>query len=306
MSIDENFRLINYIAGKNQKGNITPENFNLIIKEANSQYMAFCLGQIEQFQYNNPKPRVALGGSELVTSKLSPFISSPTSLSINGSGKANYPSDYVERIALYTSSGSGIRWAAQERLSDYLDDPIDPVATNPIYLLEDVGFMFYPITLGSARLSYVKNGAIPYWGYNVSGSLLTLTGLNGGTGYVDNTYLNIPLQGGYGINALATVIVVGGIVTSVTITNSGANFVVSNILTTDNSYLGGTGTGFNIIVGTVSSSQRAVYNPSTSQDLLWKEKDQMEVIARVLDKVGVNLIASQISQYANEVKTVGV
>ena len=305
MTIDENFRLINYIVGKNQNGNITPDNFNLLIKASNSEYKAFCLGQAEQFQYNSPKSRVELGNNELITSKLSPFIKTPTTLVIDGTGKANYPSDYEERVALYTATNTKIRWAAQEKLSNYLDDPIDPVATNPIYLLINTGFQFYPVTLSTALLSYIMTGATPYRGYNVAGSLLTLTNLVGGVSYVDGTYTNVPLKGGYGINAFGTVVVVGGTVTSVTITQSGVNFVVGNTLSTDNTFLGGTGTGFSIDAATVSSSQRSLYNPSTSQDLLWDDKDQMEVIARVLLKVGVNLISSQVTQYANELKNQG-
>lgn len=305
MNIDDCYKLVFYIAGKNQGGNISPERFNLLIKSANSEYQSFVLGQVEQFQYNNPKARVELGNNELVTSKLSPFISTPLTIAVNGNGKATYPNDYVERVALYTSTDKKIRWAAQERLANYLDDPIDPISTNPIYLLEDAGFMIYPVTLGSLKLSYVKTGATPYWGYDGAGSILTLTNLVGGASYTNGTYKNVPIRGSYGINAKATIVVTGGSVTTVTLTDTGANFVIGNTLTTDNTFLGGTGNGFFIDVATVSSSQRSIYNPATSQDLLWKEKDQHEVLVRVLQKVGVNLMANQVSQYANQIKIQG-
>lgn len=306
MNIDENFRLVNYIVGKNQNGNVTPDNFNLLIKSSNEEYKSFLIGQVEQFQYNSPKSRVDLGNNEKVLSKLSPFIPSPVSLTIDGSGIAPYPDDYDERVALYTSTMQKIRWASQERLAAYLTDPIDPVADNPIYLLETANFQFYPVTLATAKLSYIQHGATPYWGYNMSGSILTFSGLTGGTSYADGTYTNVPLKGGFGILATATIIVSGNAVTSVTIANTGANFLVGDVLSTPNTFLGGTGSGFSITVATISNSTRAVYNPDTSQDLLWKNTDQMEVIARVLKKVGVNLQPAQVGQYASEIKTIGV
>lgn len=305
MTIDEVFRLCNFISGKNQNGNITPDNFNLLVKESNSEYQSFLVGEVEQFQYNNAKVRVGLG-QNLVLSKLAPFIKSPTTLTIDNTGKSPYPNDYIEKIALYTSTMSKVRWATQERLASFLSDPIDPVATNPIYLIEDNQFQFYPISLGQAKLSYIRAGETPYWGYNQSGSILTLTGLAGGASYVDGTYLNVPLRGGYGIQALATIIVAGGIVTTVTITNTGANFLVGDILTTPNSFLGNAGAGFSITVGTISNSTRSVYNPVTSQDLLWSNGEQIEIVSRILKKVGVNLQAGAIVQYATEIKNTGV
>lgn len=306
MNINEIFLLTNYIAGKNQNGNITPDNFNLLVKASNAEFKSFLIGEVEQFQYNNPKSRVGLGSSELVLSSLSPFIPSPITLTVNGTtGIAPYPNDYIQRIALYDSSMNKIRWAMQEKLAAYLSDPIDPIATNPIYLLEKDGFQFYPITIVNPKLSYIQTGAIPYWGYNSSGSILTFSGLTGGTSYTNGTYLNVPLRGSYGVNAAATIVVSGNAVTSVTLTNTGGNYVVGDTLTALSSLIGGTGSGFSINVATISTSQRAVYNPATSQDLLWDETDQIEIVSRILRKVGVNLMAGQITQYAEEVKNTG-
>lgn len=307
MNINEIFLLTNFIAGKNQQGNLTPDNFNLLVKASNSEYQSFLIGQVEQFQYNNPKSRVGLGNSELVLSSLSPFIPSPIPLTVNATtGIAPYPNDYIQRIAVYDSSMNKIRWVMQEKLPAYLGSTIDPIGTNPIYLLQKDGLQFYPFSIVSPKLSYIQTGVTPYWGYVGSGSILTLSGLVGGTSYVNGTYLNVPLRGSYGVNAVATIVVSGNAVTSVTITNSGGNYVVGDKLTALNSFIGGAGTGFSINVATISTSQRAVYDPATSQDLLWGETDQIEVVARVLKKVGVNLMAGQITQYATEVKNTGV
>jgi hypothetical protein len=81
---------------------------------------------------------------------------------------------------------------------------------------------------------------------------LTGTVLNEGSGYEPGTYENVPLTGGSGTGALATIFVAppgagtpGGNVTSVTITNSGNNaYNTGEILSANNTNLGGTGSGF--------------------------------------------------------------
>lgn len=305
MTIDENFRLINFICGKNQNGNITPDNFNILVKECNFEYLSFLIGEAEQYQYNSPKARVELGNNALTISKLSPFIPAPVTLTVDNTGKASYPNDYVERIALYDSNMNKIRWAEQDKLPAYLTDPIDPIATNPIYLLENTNFQFYPITLTSPKLSYIQTGVTPVWGYNQAGSILTFNNLVNGTLYTDGVYLNVLLRGSYGINAYANITVSGNEVTSVVLSNSGANFIVGDTLSVPNTSIGNTGSGFSIQVASISNETRAVYNPATSQDLLWGDIDQIEVMSRILKKVGINLLSQAVSQYATDLKTTG-
>ena len=97
-----------------------------------------------------------------------------------------------------------------------------------------------------------------YFYYPVSIVQSVITGLNtivAGTGYNTGTYYNVPLTGGSGMFATATVVVAGGGVTSVTINDGGSFYVVGNVLTAVNTYLGGAGTGFSVTV-------IAVTNPS--------------------------------------------
>ncbi len=70
----------------------------------------------------------------------------------------------------------------------------------------------------------------------------------GGTGYVDGTYLDVPLTGGAGTGAIASSITVAsGIVTAVVIAGNlgtGTGYVYNNVLSADNTSLGGSGSGF--------------------------------------------------------------
>ena len=88
----------------------------------------------------------------------------------------------------------------------------------------------------------------------VQGMVTTLGTLNAGTGYISGVYANVPLIGGSGTNLTATFVVVGTVVTSVTIDNGGSLYTVGDVLTVDNSYLGGAGLNFSIQVAAINNS----------------------------------------------------
>lgn len=72
--------------------------------------------------------------------------------------------------------------------------------------------------------------------------------VTGGSGYVNGTYNNVPLTGGAGTNATAQIVVSGGAVTSVLISNPGTNYNVADALSANNANLGGSGSGFSVPV----------------------------------------------------------
>jgi len=84
-----------------------------------------------------------------------------------------------------------------------------------------------------------------------SSSIQSLGAITAGSGYANGTYTNVPLTGGSGFNATATIVVSGGGVTSVTLTLLGSGYVVGNNLSASNTNLGGTGAGFSIPVAAI-------------------------------------------------------
>lgn len=68
------------------------------------------------------------------------------------------------------------------------------------------------------------------WETNAVGGVNAITITAGGTLYTNGTYTNKALTGGSGSGATATIVVAGGIVTSVTIFSKGKNYVVGDTL----------------------------------------------------------------------------
>lgn len=89
----------------------------------------------------------------------------------------------------------------------------------------------------------------------VQGVISFLGTITGGSLYTSGTYTEIPLTGGSGANATATLTIVGGIVTACTINNGGSFYVVGDVLSFNPSSVGvGTGSGFSIPVASVSNA----------------------------------------------------
>lgn len=215
------YRICQYAINKAQNGYLTSSEFNLLVNQAQTSYADYLLGEFQQYQYGRAQARIDYNQNSNIRQRLSPLIYGYT-LSIDGTGFASYPGDYVQTDAIWNPNGiSRYRYVKQDSLFSYYNSKIDPIATNPIYLIEQTGFRFFPANVSGARLTYVKNPPTITWGYTLDG--------NG----------------------------------------------------------------------------REVYSAGASQQPVWSDVDLLEIIARVLKLVGVNLKDGMVAQYANQVTSQG-
>ncbi len=230
MNVNDMYRICQFAVNKAQNGYLTPSEFNLIINQAQVSYQDYLLGEFQQYQYGRPQARINYSQNENIRQRLSPLITEAT-LTINGTtGQAPYPADYVQADTLITTAFKRVRYAQQDTLYSYYNSEIDPIATNPIYLLEPTGFQFYPVTLGSAILTYVKEAPEIVWAYTT----------------VSGRPVYAPTQ---------------------------------------------TGSGVTPTTGTVQP--------------IWSNVDLLDIIARALKLIGLNLQDGQVQQYANQVTQQG-
>lgn len=83
-----------------------------------------------------------------------------------------------------------------------------------------------------------------------------------GLGYVDGLYVAVPLVNltGFGSGATANITVAGGVVTDFEIQDPGQGYVIDDMLSANNVYLGGTGSGLVWRVTQVTDSLDAEFN----------------------------------------------
>ena len=87
----------------------------------------------------------------------------------------------------------------------------------------------------------------------VAGVITALGAPTGGSGYTNGVYYNVPLDGGAGVGATATIIVSLGAVTSCVIESPGSLYRVGDELTASQVYIGG-GTLFSVGVTAINNS----------------------------------------------------
>jgi hypothetical protein len=169
MDADTPFRIINYVVNQFQGGNITGQEYMDMINQAQRDFLNFLLGQFVSYQYGKPLSRVQFGMNEIVRQRVTPFIAPPSTLTIDVNGVAAYPNGLQQVDAMYTSAMQRIRYVPQHKLYSYLNSQIDPIATNPIFLIQSTGFQFYPntttngVALGTALISYVDTPPNVVW-----------------------------------------------------------------------------------------------------------------------------------------------
>ena len=84
----------------------------------------------------------------------------------------------------------------------------------------------------------------------INGSSVT----NAGTGYTNGTSYDVPLTGGNGNSAIATITVSNGGVSNVSVVSGGAYYVVGDSISASPSIIGSSGTGFTASVSSVSNA----------------------------------------------------
>jgi hypothetical protein len=85
------------------------------------------------------------------------------------------------------------------------------------------------------------------------GGVVTLTLTNGGSGYVNGDWPNVPLTGGSGTGAVAQIGVASGAVYTVGMVVTGSGYVVGDVLSASNTYLGGSGSGLQFTVASITA-----------------------------------------------------
>lgn len=168
-TVDEVYKIVLYATAKNKsQGYVSPSDFNLIINQGAKSYSSFLLGSLQTYMPGRPISKVELGQNSVVRTRLAPTIYG-YNLRVDSTGFSPYPGDYLQTDAMWGIYGhKRIRNVQQNSLDAYYNSVIDPIATNPIYLIEDAGFRFYPatpFTYTQTRLSYVRNPPDMIWGY---------------------------------------------------------------------------------------------------------------------------------------------
>ena len=175
MNINDMYQICQYAINKAQNGYLTPSQFNLLANQAQVSFMDYLLGEFQQYQPGRPQARISYSQNSDTRQRISPFIKNVT-LTPDAGGALTYPTDYLETDSIRTSANERVRYVQPDSLYSYLKSEIDPVVTNPIYLINDTSYKFHPnttdnsVALTNLKISYISNPPSVIWGYNLDGN----------------------------------------------------------------------------------------------------------------------------------------
>jgi hypothetical protein len=157
MTIAEIYKFIEYVASKNQKGRITPEQFNEVVNRAQMSLFMERIGNPQEYQPGRPVPRVAYALTQRIRNDLAPFLSNPTLVTIPADGKLELPEDCKYVVALRTESDDTIVDVDHDKIGYRLKSEIvAPTLAYPIAVHYKGYIQLYPKNIANATLEYLR------------------------------------------------------------------------------------------------------------------------------------------------------
>lgn len=164
MNINEVYKLVSYLVDKYQGTYLSPDEFNQVINMAQQQYLSSLTEGTGQPTRSSTTPS-GLSTSAVVAEKLSTFLTE-TTLTITSQVSAK-PANLYKTVAIRsTDDDYSVRYVNEDRVASYVGNAIDaPTNTEPIYYEIGGNYKFYPSTLATAKLTYIRNPQELKWAY---------------------------------------------------------------------------------------------------------------------------------------------
>ena len=167
MTIDQAYRLIQFVANKEQQGNIKPEDFNLLAPIAQLSVLNDRLGNVKKYRPHDPVPPYGVGITQKIDEELRPVLDFSTQ-SVN-TGEIPYPDSaiYVHTVE-DPSSKCILRPVTYDELRLAEKSVIKPpIASKGIYALYGGKIVVSPSSYTNIKVSFYRKPVTPVWNYTV-------------------------------------------------------------------------------------------------------------------------------------------
>ena len=171
------------IVNKSKRGTsaLSPQQFNKLLPLAQDEVFKFFYGLPEDYTPGRPDARIAYEKTQMVTDSLLNQRLAPVEITINSSGRADYPDNYIHASSCgYTAvindacEGPIKKWRDVEFVADHEATSLrsDPVAypswKYPIVTLYQEFMQCYPLVDTKAQFTYLKYPETPVLEYTVN------------------------------------------------------------------------------------------------------------------------------------------
>ena len=175
VSIDTVYQRVLAIANKEQRGYITPQEFNLLANQAQMAIFNNYFSEMNQITLLPGNETEYSDAEKTLNEKISIFKKYDSSLTKNGSF-FEYPSDMYKLGTLYyaqtglTEDGVEIQEIDYDELLDYYNSPLTkPNKSNPLYIRREEGIRIISAAAinSGVTASYIRRPNEVKWGYVV-------------------------------------------------------------------------------------------------------------------------------------------
>jgi len=329
INIDTVYKTVLSILNKEQRGYLTPDEFNKIAKQAQIQLLDIAFSTYNQGLQLDTSGRTNLGYAD-IPSKLKEKIDMfyKTSSVALTTGVGSLPTDIYKTIEL-TNSGRTLPFELVDKheLSYLLSSPLTKPSTDyPIYYKTTTSsgatsVQVNPTSITTATIDYIKVPTDPRWGYTRNATYGTnvydsnpyvsngmILGTNdtsiidsGNTGLLDSdqtivisTTTGVSTSGS-GTGASITLTISGGVITAVVVNIVGSGFAIDDTITISNT-LGWTGADDLVLKLRSEDIYSSTTSGSTNFELHPSEEPQL--ITQTLALAGIVIKDQGITQLA--------
>ena len=321
ININGVYKTVLSILNKEQRGYITPDEFNKISKQVQLALLDQALIKYNQNINSESFSMNAEGYGDLVQGtqeKIDEFYKTST-LTDYSSGVGTLPTD-IYKIIDVSISDTNIEQVNKSNWSSVNSTPmLTPTSDFPIYYKTSTQLNILPNTTSNPTLKYIKVPKDPRWGYTINATygtniyddrlyvdggliianntLTTRTTISSGA--TNGTYTGTAgtTSGFTGGNATIKVTVAGNAVTQVDVTAAGSGYAVGDTITVASSVIGGS---TNLVITLVASN---IYNTTTqgSTNFELHKSEEPNLILGVLSYAGVTLKDPAVTQLTTQI-----
>jgi hypothetical protein len=181
LSVDKVFRFVQFVANKESRGWVAPEEFNIAAELAQIAVYS----RLEAMFLANKK----------VHNDMRPFLKSASAT--HSGGNHTFPSDFRQFLGALDASGNEIvEWTQTEYTANNGSTIIAPSTDYPFCVIRDDGIYVYPVSITSAiTVEYIADldsANPPEWAYTtVSGRPVYASGSSTDFEFDDNLFVEI-------------------------------------------------------------------------------------------------------------------
>lgn len=167
MFIDRVYQLVQFVSNKEQRGEITPSQFNVLAEMAQREFVSRRLGNLKQIDRSG-LPLYGYEQSWRVHEELQPLILGPLDIPVAPSGNFAYPYGYIHVDSISKSDFRKITRITNDQYPQIKHSRVLPPAPDyPIAIFRHPYGFIDPYSIGAIKMTYLSHPPTPIWGYQV-------------------------------------------------------------------------------------------------------------------------------------------